>query len=67
MEVQFGKNYITFFFYREKLELLQKQRKINAEAKPKMEKKYLLNNYREYIFCLQSNASGSFCKHVLIL
>ena len=67
MEVQFGKNYITFFFIARSWSFLQKQRKINAEAKPKMEKKYLLNNYREYIFCLQSNASGSFCKHVLIL
>ena len=59
MEVQFSKNYINFF-YREKLELLEKQRKRNAEAKPKIEKKYLLSNYREYLFCLQSNASGSF-------
>ena len=59
MEVQFSKNYINFF-YREKLELLEKQRKRNAEAKPKIEKKYLLNNYREYLLCLQSNASGSF-------
>ena len=25
------------------------------------------NFYREYLLCLQSNASGSFCKHILIL
>ena len=26
-----------------------------------------INFYREYLLCLQSNASGSFCKHILIL
>ena len=42
------------------LELLDKHRKRTAKVTPKIEKIYILNNYREYLFCLQFNASGSF-------
>ena len=35
-------------------------------ATPKIEKIYILYIYRKYLVCLQSNASGSFCKNVLI-
>ena len=34
--------------------------KETAKATPKIEKIYILNIYREQLFCLQSNASGSF-------
>ena len=48
------------FFYCKKPELLKKQRKRPAEATLKIEKKYWLNIYREYLFCLEFNASDSF-------
>ena len=59
IETQCIKNYFKIF-YRKKLELLEKHRKRTPEATPKIEKKYLLNIYREYLFYMQSNVSGSF-------
>ena len=53
-------NIILKCFYIKKLELLEESRKRTAEDAHKIEKKYLLNIYREYLLCLQSNASGSF-------
>ena len=37
-----------------------------AKATPKIEKIYIVNFDKEYLLCLQSSASGIFCKHVLI-
>ena len=59
VEVQCSK-IISKFLYHKKLELLEKHRKETAKATPKIEKIYILNIYREQLFCLQSNASGSF-------
>ena len=62
IEVQCIKNYFKFFYHK-KLELLEKE-----PQKPRLKlKKYLSNIYREYLLCSQSNASGSFCRRVLIL
>ena len=52
---------ISECFYQNKLKFLEKHRKRTAKVTPKIENIYIyiLNIYREYLFCLQSNASGS--------
>ena len=64
IEVQCSKSYFKIFLYKNlellALELLEKHRKTTVEETPKIENKYLLNIYREYLFFLQSNASSSF-------
>ena len=39
---------------------MEKHRKRTTKAMPEIEIKYIFNIYREYLFYLQPNASGSF-------
>ena len=59
VEVQCSKNYLKIFLSQD-AGFLGKQRKRTTEATPKIKKRYFLNIYKEYLFCLQSNVSGSF-------
>ena len=58
IEAQWSKN--SKFFDHVKLELLKITKKKNRKAKPKIEKIYVLNIYRECLLCLHPNASGRF-------
>ena len=65
---------LFLFFYHKKLELLEPQKKRNrkkgtAKAIPKIGKICILYIYKEYLLCLNSNASGRlnevFAKYLL--
>ena len=57
------------FFLSQEAGVSGNNKKEIAKATPEIEKiyVYILNIYREYLLCLQSNISGSFSKHVLCL
>ena len=59
IEVQCSKNYF-YIFLPQNAGAFGKHRKGTAEITPKIEKICILYVYREYLLCLQSNASGSF-------
>ena len=48
------------FFITRSWSFWKQHRKVTAKATPKIEKTCLLNIYREYLLCQQSNARGSF-------
>ena len=59
MEVEFSKNYFKIFLPQEAGAFGNNIEKQPQMRGPKLEK-YLLYIYREYLYCLKSNASGSF-------
>ena len=60
IEVQCNKNHFKIFFTTWSWSSFKWHRKGIVKATPKIEKIYILIFYREYLFCLQSSANGSF-------
>ena len=55
------------FFLPQEAEAFGSNRKGTVKATPKIEKICILNDYREYLLCLQYNASGSFLQECINL
>ena len=60
IEVQWSKNYFKNLQSQETGASGNNKEKEQQKPHPKLKKTYILNIYREYLLCLQSNARGSF-------